>query len=73
MTAKDKASFLVTQFIKHSKGDKETKPIQSAKECAKICVDEVLQRLGYLNEENAYRDDMKKSYWNKVKQEINDL
>ena len=43
------------------------------KECALNCVDEVLQRLMYSLEENAYRDDMTKKYWHKVKQEIERL
>ena len=65
MTAKDKANQLVTKFIKHSKGDKETKPIQSAKQCALICVDEIL------NLDSG--DTIDEDYWQEVKTEIEKL
>jgi hypothetical protein len=43
MTPKEKAEILVAKFIKHSRAEKDIKPIQSAKQCALIAVDEVLQ------------------------------
>lgn len=41
-----------------------------AVDIALITVDEVLRVLRYFNEENAYREDMTKTYWNKVKNEL---
>lgn len=72
MTAKDKANILVTKFIKHSKGDRETKPIQSAKECALICVDEIIKT--HLHKETiglgGYNSQNTKEYWEDVRREI---
>jgi hypothetical protein len=45
MTPKEKANLLVTNFIKHSRAEKDIKPIQSAKQCALIAVDEILNNV----------------------------
>jgi len=64
MTPKEKANLLVTNFIKHSRAEKDIKPIQSAKQCALIAVDEILD-----NCENIFEAE----YWKEVKQEIEKL
>ena len=60
MTPKEKANLLVTKFIKHSRAEKDIKPIQSAKQCALIAVDELITETG-------------KKFWYDVKQEIENL
>lgn len=37
---------------------------------ANIIIDEVLGVLRYFNEDNAYREDITRTYWNKVKYEL---
>jgi hypothetical protein len=84
MTAKEKANELVIKFIKHSRAEKNIKPIQSAKECALIAVDEMIQKAKDVFEHcwnhiswKAQYDivDMNKylSYLQEVKQEIEKL
>ena len=60
MTTKDKAKNLVQKFTLELNPDYYQ---QEAKQCALICVDEIL--------EFPYTLDVK--YWNEVKQEINKL
>jgi len=64
MTPKDKAEILVAKFIKHSRAEKDIKPIQSAKQCALIAVDEILSAIGF---------SVMDEYWIEVKQEIEKL
>jgi hypothetical protein len=64
MTPKDKAEILVAKFIKHSRAEKDIKPIQSAKQCALIAVDEILNAIGF---------SVMDEYWSDVKQEIEKL
>jgi len=64
MTPKDKAEILVAKFIKHSRAEKDIKPIQSAKQCALIAVDEILSAIGF---------SVMDEYWQEVKQEIEKL
>jgi len=64
MTPKDKAEILVAKFIKHSRAEKDIKPIQSAKQCALIAVDEILSAIGF---------SVMDEYWVEVKQEIEKL
>jgi hypothetical protein len=62
-TPKEKANRLVADFIKHSRAEKDIKPIQSAKQCALIAVDEILEIC------RLERD----WYWEEVKTEIEKL
>ena len=64
MTPKDKAEILVAKFIKHSRAEKDIKPIQSAKQCALIAVDEILSAIGF---------SVMDEYWIEVKEEIEKL
>ena len=64
MTPKDKAEILVAKFIKHSRAEKDIKPIQSAKQCALIAVEEILSAIGF---------SVMDEYWQEVKQEIEKL
>jgi hypothetical protein len=73
MTPKEKANLLVTNFIKHSRAEKDIKPIQSAKQCALIAVDEILKAnpiipLQFMLESESL--DAANEYWQEVKQEI---
>jgi hypothetical protein len=67
MSPKEKAEILVAKFIKHSRAEKDIKPIQSAKQCALIAVDEILQ-MGIMAQSGEWN--MAKEYWEQVKQEI---
>ncbi len=72
MDAKEKAGILVAKFIKHSRAEKDIKPIQSAKQCALIAVDEIEDAIDFdwmevQNLESQHR------YWQKVKEEIEKL
>jgi homoserine trans-succinylase len=60
MTAKEKAKELVDKFLNEQNNTEE---ISEAKQCALICVDEILRILPFT--------DVK--YWQEVKQEINKL
>jgi hypothetical protein len=75
MTPKEKAEQLVVKFLKHSRAEKDITPIQSAKQCALIAVNEVQQLIKDLSsDENRFIyiiDEM--NYWEKVKQEIENL
>ena len=71
MTPKNKAEQLVVKFLKHSRAEKDITPIQSAKECALITVNEILElRKGYFDCTNPMQDE---SFWKEVKQEIEKL
>ena len=66
MTPKEKADELVVKFLKHSRAEKDIKPIQSAKQCALIAVDEILSQFNWKPSSGS-------SYWDEVKQEIENL
>ena len=81
MTAEEKAKELldkmnVVHYMKLTgeNSNSEGLPISmydsQIKQCALIAVDEILKVLRYFNEENAYREDITKAYWHKVKTEI---
>jgi hypothetical protein len=67
---KDKAGDLIVKFIKHSRAEKDIKPIDSAKQCAIILVNEILQHNAFVStgiKQSIY------DYWQEVKTEINNL
>jgi predicted SnoaL-like aldol condensation-catalyzing enzyme len=67
---KDKAGDLIVKFIKHSRAEKDIKPIDSAKQCALILVDETIQHNCFVStgiKQSIY------DYWQEVKTEINNL
>ena len=64
MTPKLKAEQLVVKFLKHSRAEKDITPIQSAKQCALIAVDEII---------NAIRPFGNREWWQEVKNEIDKL
>jgi hypothetical protein len=66
MTPKEKAEILVAKFIKHSRAEKDIKPIQSAKQCALIAVDEIINIW-------EYSDTQEKWWWQQVRKEIEKL
>ena len=61
MTAKDKAKELVNRFLQIYEGR-----VPQGKQCALICVDEILREI-------PKRFDSEERYWEKVKQEIENL
>ena len=65
MTAREKAEELVVKFLKHSRAEKDIKPIQSAKQCALIAIDEILWLLNH--------NQIDTDYYKEVKQEIEKL
>ena len=67
MTPKDKAEELVVKFLKHSRAEKDIKPIQSAKQCALIAVDEIIE---FTYNYTDYNEKSTKEYWQEVKHEI---
>ena len=78
MSPKEKAEILVAKFIKHSRAEKDIKPIQSAKQCALIAVDEILETTfmkalfihwKFIDVQEISTTD----YWIEVKQEIKKL
>jgi hypothetical protein len=71
MTAKEKANQLVNKFIKHSRAEKNLKPIESAKQCALIAVDEIMMALTVIPYGMQYLSAV--DYWQNVKQEIEKL
>ena len=75
MTPKDKAKELVDKFIDYAyhwdEGfplPKEYTPIWNAKQCALVCIDEILK-----NDDRMYLGSNDINYWEQVKQEINKL
>ena len=70
MTPKEKAEQLVIKFLKHSRAEKDITPIQSAKECALIAIDELIK---VACDYSDYDETVTKEYWEKVKIEINKL
>jgi hypothetical protein len=67
MKPKEKAGILVAKFIKHSRAEKDIKPIQSAKECALICAKEIWDELESARVFEEYE------YWQEVEKEIEKL
>ena len=67
MTPKEKANLLVTNFIKHSRAEKDIKPIQSAKQCALIAVDELIYETQF------EVPNIRQRYWIDVKQKIKNI
>ena len=67
MTPKEKADELVVKFLKHSRAEKDIKPIQSAKQCALIAVDELIYETQF------EVPNIRQRYWIDVKQEIENL
>lgn len=67
MTAKNKAEQLVIKFLKHSRAEKDITPIQSAKECALIAVDELIYETQF------EVPNVRQKYWQQVKKEIEKL
>ena len=70
MTPKNKAENLVVKFLKHSRAEIDITPIQSAKQCALILVDELIE---FAYNYTDYNEKSTKEYWNEVKQEIQNL
>ena len=71
MTPKDKAEWLVVKFLKHSRDEKDIKPIQSAKQCALIAVDEIdLLLQNSTPNDDPYANLSSLEYWQEVKQEL---
>jgi len=79
--AKEKANELVVKFIKHSRAEKDIKPIQSAKQCALILVEQIIdeyQSISDLESTLVINGQVmsivdKIVYWNEVKQQIQNL
>lgn len=74
MTPKKKAEELVNQHLNgvRNKYQKDYH-IVTAKKAAQITINEIVGVLRYFIEENAYREDIKKSYWIEVRKEIDNL
>jgi hypothetical protein len=72
MKAKEKANQLVNKFIKHSRADKDLKPIESAKQCALIAVDQIILANPHSNPFNTESVSTMK-YWVDVRKEIDKL
>ena len=69
MTEKEKAKELVDKFLNEQNNTEE---ISEAKQCALICVDEILENI--TEEVMTYKPFMMNTdYWQEVKQEINKL
>ena len=81
MTPKEKANELVVKFIKHSRAEKDIKPIKSAKQCALIAVEEMLgeyQSMSDLESVLVINNKLtfivhQLQYWMEVKQNIQKL
>ena len=76
MEAKEKAKELVDKYEYHSKpmeyGMNFSGDIDHAKQCALICVDEILKENERINQ-GGYFPTPLTEYWQEVKQEINKL
>ena len=72
MTAKETANQLVNKFIKHSRAEKDLKPIESAKQCALIAVDQIILANPHSNPFNTEVVSTMK-YWVEVRKEIEKL
>jgi hypothetical protein len=70
MTPKEKAKQLVSKFNFEHTGDSYTifQNVDESKRCALIAVDEIIQAMDNVMLPNPF-----KQYWNKVKQEIQEL
>ena len=67
MTPKEKAEQLVVKFLKHSRAEIDITPIQSAKQCALIAVNELIYETQF------EVPNIRQRYWIDVKQEIEKL
>lgn len=70
MKPKDKAEELILKYLRIDNDTKEWFHKGLAKQCALIAVDEILS-MGIMSESGDWR--MAKSYWQEVKQEIENL
>jgi hypothetical protein len=70
MTPKEKAEELVSKFNFEHTGDSYTifQNVEESKRCALIAVDEIIKEMDNVMLPNPF-----KQYWNKVKQEIENL
>jgi len=78
MTPKQKAKQLIDKFESHSFMDIDMRisSYESAKQCALIAVDEILNVLPqseYLEDRDEYCENRERLYWQEVKQEIQKL
>lgn len=70
MTPKEKAEELILKYLRVDNDTKEWFHKGIAKQCALIVVDEILS-MGIMSDSGDWR--MAKSYWEEVKQELNNL
>ena len=70
MKVEDKARELISKMLQYQMivSDEEYS-LNNAKQCALICVDEIIELLNYYNEEMSSTQQYE--YWQEVKQEIN--
>lgn len=83
MEAKNKAIELVEKFKKHVNGyvgssmlsntEYPETILSNAKQCALICVDEIIRELGEISTHKDVNDNMPIGYWQQIKQEIINL
>ena len=74
MTAKKKAVNLIERFkvLKTTRGQKQYNTL--AKQCALICVDEIIKNKPWVNMDSSFKDiDPDLKYWRGVKSEIEKL
>ena len=69
MEAKEKAKELVSKFKFYQLPKDKRILIDNSKQCALICIDEILESFNYLE----YYPEEFRDYWQDVKQEINKL
>jgi hypothetical protein len=73
MTPKEKAEELVDKFMDYSEHrfniNNDLSPVYTAKQCALIAVDEVIEAL----HEHHWQNKLIINYWEEVKHEINNL
>tara|TARA_R110000787_G_C13179938_1_gene421722 strand:+ start:346 stop:570 length:225 start_codon:yes stop_codon:yes gene_type:complete len=74
MGAKDKAKELVSKFTFYQLPEDKRILIDNPKQCALICVDEIL-RTEPTNKIHTFKTDLQisKEYWQEVKEEIKEL
>jgi hypothetical protein len=77
MTPKEKVEQLVVKFLKHSRAEKDITPIQSAKQCALIAVDEIILTTFKKESWDKWniipQIESTTEYWKEVKKEIEKL
>lgn len=70
------------EMIVYVKNKKIEKPLDGStiayyckivRQCALVSLDLTIENLRYFNPENAYREDMKRSYWIEVRKELEKL